>query len=297
MRHEPAARRRRLIVSADDFGMSGGVNAAVARAHAHGILTQASLMVNGLAASEAVAESLRAPSLAVGLHLVLVQGRSTLPPHALPGLVGSDGMLPIDPVRSGMRFFFLSRLREEVRREVVAQLEAFAATGLPLSHVDGHLTIHMHPVVLDLLCDLAPRFGIRSVRLPLEPLGPSLAFDRRSLGRKLGEAAVFGLLARWARARLARRGIHHADRMFGMHQTGHVAEAYLLHLLPRLGPGVSEIYCHPGETDEEIRRWTPTYDRAGELAALLSPRVREEIERQRIELTSYRALAAPRGEA
>jgi hopanoid biosynthesis associated protein HpnK len=284
--------RRRLIVSADDFGMSAGVNAGVLRAHSEGVLTQASLMVSGAAAAEAVALALRTPSLAVGLHLVLVQGRATLPPHAIPDLVGGDGMLPMAPVRSAMRYFFSPRLRQQVRREIVAQLDAFAATGLRLSHVDGHLTIHVHPVVLDLLCDARERFSIRCVRLPLEPLAASLAFDRRFLGRKLGEALVFSVLARYARARLRRHGLLHADRMYGMHQTGRVSEAYLLHLLPRLGSGVSELYCHPGEIDAEMRRWTPDYERDAELAALTSARVRELIERQDIALTSYRELAS-----
>jgi len=270
--------------------MSPGVNAAVRRAHVEGVLTQASLMVNGEAAAEAIDVARRLPALAVGLHLVLVQGRPTSPPHLVPDLVDADGMLPMAPVTSGLRFFFLRRLREQVRREVVAQLDAFTATGLPLSHVDGHLTIHMHPIVLDLLCQLAPRYGIRSMRLPREPLAPSLAFDRRHLGRKLGEAAVFTLLSRHAAARLRRAGIRHADRMYGMHQSGHLGEDYLLHLLPRLGPGVSEVYGHPGVSDAEIRRWTPTYDRDGELAALLSPRLRAAIEREAIELVSYRDL-------
>lgn len=281
---------RRLIVSADDFGMSSGVNTGVLRGHTQGILTQASLMVNGEAAAEAVAIALRTPTLAVGLHLVLVQGRASLPSHAIPGLVDGEGMLPMAPIRSGIRYFFLPRLREQVRREVRAQLDAFAATGLPLSHVDGHLTIHMHPVVLDVLCDLRQRYGIRSIRLPREPLRPSLEFDRRHLGRKLGEAAIFSLLSRFARARLEKHGIRHADRMFGMHQTGHVSEAYLEHLLPQLEPGLTELYCHPGVSDDEIRRWTPDYDRDGELAALTSPRLRTTVAAAGIELTSYRDM-------
>lgn len=281
---------RQLILSADDFGMSAGVNAGVLRAHTQGVLTQASLMVTGDAAAEAVGMALRTPTLAVGLHLVLVQGRASLPPHAIPDLADGTGMLPMDPIRSGLRYFFLPRLREQVRREVVAQLDAFASTGLALSHVDGHLTIHMHPVVLDVLCDVRLRYGIRWLRLPLEPLRPNLGFDRRFLGRKLGEALIFSILARYARTRLERHGIGYTRRMFGMHQSGHVSDDYLLHLLPQLGSGPSEIYCHPGVTDAEIRRWTPTYERDAELAALTSPRVRDAIRREGIELTSYRDL-------
>ncbi len=270
--------------------MSAGVNAAVIRAHRQGILTETSLMVSGAAAAEAVSLALRSPSLGVGLHLVLVQGRATAPAHSIPDLVDEALMLPAAPVSSGARFFFNRRLHEQLRREVSAQLQQFAASGLPLSHVDGHLTIHVHPVVLDILCELAPRFGIRAMRVPIEPLRDTLAFNRDFLGRRLGEALVFSVLGRWARRRLDRSGIRHADRMYGMHQTGHISEEYLLHLLPRLGPGTTELYCHPGITDDEIRRWTPDYDRDGELAALTSPRVRKAVERLGIELVRYRDL-------
>src|SRR5713101_3047096 len=96
-----ARMQRRLIVSADDFGMSPGVNAGVLRAHGEGILTETSLMVNGNAAIEAVALALRTPTLGVGLHLVLVQGRPTLPPERIPGLVDEAGMLPMNPIVAG----------------------------------------------------------------------------------------------------------------------------------------------------------------------------------------------------
>lgn len=284
------AEARRLIVSADDFGMSRGVNAGVVRAHRDGILTETSLMVNGTAAAEAVAVALRTPALGVGLHLVLVQGRPALPAYAVPGLVDGAGMFATQPVAAGLRYFFARPLRAQLRREIAAQLDRFESAGLPLSHVNGHLTLHAHPVVLDLLCALAPRYGVRAMRVPLEPLRHSIGFDRRFLGRKLGEGLVFAVLGRWVRARLRRQGIRFPARMYGMHQSGHVTEDYLLHLIPRLPPGVSEIYCHPGVTDDEIRRWTPSYDRDAELAALTSRRVRAAIERHGIELIRYRDL-------
>ncbi len=281
---------RRLIVCADDFGMSPGVNAAVLRAHREGIVTEASLMVVGAAAAEAVATALRTPTLGVGLHLVLAQGTPVLPPHAIPGLVDGAGMFADEPVRTGFRYYFARELREPLEREIAAQLERFLDTGLPLSHVDGHLTLHVHPVVLDILCSLKDRYGIRAMRLPLEPLRHTLSFDRRALGQRAFEGLVFGLLGRYARARMRRHGIRHPDRMYGMHQSGHISEAYLLHLIPRLGPGTTELYCHPAVADQEVRRWTPGYEREQELAALTSPRVRAAIEAAGIELIRYRDL-------
>jgi hopanoid biosynthesis associated protein HpnK len=287
----PYSRPRRLIVSADDFGMSSGVNAGILRAHREGILTDVGLMVNGRAFDEAVELARSNPTLSVGLHLTLAQGWATAPPDEIPLLAGRDGLFRMNPIWSGLRFFFLPGVRAQLRREIRAQLDKFKATGLPLSHVDGHVTIHAHPTVLSILIECAPEYGIRAVRLPSEPLLPALRFDRRHLGRKLFEATVFAALSRHARKRLARAGIAHPERMFGLHQTGRISERYLLELLPQLPEGVSELYCHAALPDDECRRWRPLdYESEREMVALTSPRVRAEIERQDIELISYSAL-------
>lgn len=285
--------RKRLIVSADDFGMSAGVNAGIIRAHREGILTDAGLMVTGQGFDEAVELARRHPTLSVGLHLTLAQGRALAPAAAIPLLVDAQGLFRTNPIWAGVRYFFTPGMRAQLRREISAQLDKFAATGLPLSHVDGHLTIHMHPTVLGILLDLADRYGIRAVRLPRDPLLPALRFDRRHPGRKLLEAAVFAGLTRYACPRLTRAGVRHPDRMFGLHQTGQVSEEYLLHLLQRLPDGVSEIYCHAALTDDEARRWRPAdYDSECELAAVTSPRVRAVLDAAGIVLMTYRDLAS-----
>src|SRR6185295_3666745 len=133
----------------------------------------------------------------------------------------------------------------ELRREIAAQLDAFVATGLRLSHVDGHLNMHLHPAVLEVLLALAPRYGIRAMRVSREDLGAALRYDRRHVARKVLEASAFRALAAWAVPRLRAAGIAFADRVYGMHQTGHVDEDYLLALVPSLPSGVSELYCHP----------------------------------------------------
>jgi hopanoid biosynthesis associated protein HpnK len=282
---------RRLIVSADDFGLSSGVNAAILTAHREGILTNASLMVNGDAFAEAVALARAAPTLGVGLHLVLVQGQATSAPRDIPALVDAQGMFRNHPVAVGFRYFFTLGIRAQLEREVRAQLEKFRSTGLPLSHVDGHLNVHMHPTVLELLLRVAPEYSIRALRVPREPLGISLALDRRWRLRKVMESATFKALARYATPRLAARGVRAPDQLFGLHQSGHVTEPYLLGVLERLPPGVTEIYCHAAHPDEHTRRWRPAdYESEDELAALTSARVRETIQRSGIELIGYRTL-------
>ena len=284
---------RRLIVAADDFGMSPGVNAAIIRAHRDGILTDTSLMVNGQAFAQAVDLARANPTLGVGLHLMLVQGRAALPPARIPLLVGSDGLFGNTPVVAGMRYFFTPGVRAQLRSEICAQLDKFVATGLPLSHVDGHLTIHMQPVVLGLLIELRDRYGIRAVRLPREPLLRALRYDHHHLLRKLFEATSFNALSRWAVPRLDRAVVRYPQRMFGLHQTGQISEDYLLGVLGALPPGVSEVYCHPALLDDEARRWRPaSYASEQELAALTSPRVRTAIEEAGIERITYRDLAA-----
>jgi hopanoid biosynthesis associated protein HpnK len=286
---------RRLIVSADDFGMSAGVNAGIIRAHTDGILGDASLMVTGAAVDEAVALARAHPRLQVGLHLVLVQGTAAAPPAAVAPLVDTAGHFTARPIAAGMRYFFSPAARAALRREITAQLEAFAATGLPLAHVDGHLTIHMHPVVLDVLLELRTRFGIRAVRLPREPLAQALRYDRRHLFRKLFEATAFDALARWGVPRLARAGVRHPDRVYGLHQTGHVSEDYVLSVIAELPPGVSELYCHPALVDAEARRWRPReYASEQELAALTSGRVRAALARAGVELITYADLGDQR---
>ena len=285
---------RRLVVTADDFGAAPEVNTAVVRAHRDGILTGTSLMVTGDAVEDAVRLAREDPSLAVGLHLVLAQGRPAAAPAVLPDLVTATGAFRDAPVTSGLRYAwtYLSRAgRAQLRREVEAQLAAFAATGLELAHVDGHLNMHLHPMVLPLLIDLAPRFRLRAVRLPREELGAALRHDRSHLLRKVAEATVFRTLAAYAAPRLRAAGIATADRVYGMHQTGHVDERYLLALIPALPTGVCELYCHPAEgVADSLAPYQAGYDHAGELAALLSPRVRAALDAAGIALVSYREL-------
>ncbi len=139
-----------LIVTADDFGLSSQVNAAVERAHLEGILTAASLMVAAPAAAEAVAIARRLPKLRVGLHLALVEARPRLAPSEVPDLIGPDGWFRRDTARFGAEIFFRPRLQRQIAREIEAQFEAYAATGLPLDHVDAHQHFHLHPTIAGL---------------------------------------------------------------------------------------------------------------------------------------------------
>ncbi len=249
-------------------------------------------MVTGAAVAEAVAIARERPSLAVGLHLVLVCGRPASPASSVPSLVRADGAFRDSPVAAGFVYQFSRRARAELRREIRAQLEAFRATGLALSHVDGHLHLHLHPVVLAILGDFAAEFGIAAVRLPAEELRPALAFDRSDLARKLVWSAIFRRLRRNGERRLSGKGIAFADRVYGLYQTGGITEAYLLSLVSRIGERTNEIYAHPALPEPGESLNGPAGAGPRELAALVSPRVRQSMEAHGVRAATYADFSA-----
>ena len=271
---------RRLVVNADDFGGSRSVNEAVIRAHREGILTTASLMVNGSAAAEAIALAQANPRLGVGLHLVLVCGASSLQHEKIAGLTNSTGRFSESPVAAGLRYFFCRGLQDELFSEIDAQFEEFRRTGLFLDHVNGHLNMHLHPVILDLLIRHADRWGIERMRLTHDPLAVNRRLAPGRWGYRLAHAFIFHALSSPARRRLHRCGITHTDRVFGLLQNGSVDEEYVYRLLDALPDGTSELYSHP--STEKFKH---------EMDALISPRVKSRVGDQGIHLVRYQDLS------
>lgn len=270
---------RKLLVNADDFGRSHSINAAVIQAHQHGILTTASLMVNEAGCAEAVELARANPRLGVGLHLTLLCGRSALGPDQIPGLVGESHAFFDRPVVAGLRYFFQRTLRPQLRAEIRAQFEAFARTGLELDHVNGHLHLHLHPVVLDILLEEGERFGMRSLRLTREPLDLDWQVNRGHWFYRVSHAAVFGALAAWAAPKLRAHGLRHAGQVFGLLRHARVDTDYVCRLLPLLPAGVSELYSHPSLDDFKH-----------ELDALVSPRTAELVRSEGLQLVRYQDL-------
>src|SRR5262249_52979458 len=177
---------KQLVVTADDFGLCEEVNTAVEIAHRDGILSAASLMVSAPAAKDAIGRALRSPTLRVGLHIVLVDGRPTLPPEEIPDLVDASGAFPNDLFGAAVRWFFSPAARRQLEREVRAQFDAFRSTGIALDHVNAHNHMHLHPTVLGIVLPLAARFGGRFIRLPFEPRASGAR--RPSIGERLATA-------------------------------------------------------------------------------------------------------------
>jgi hopanoid biosynthesis associated protein HpnK len=280
---------KQLIITSDDFGLSKGVNAAVEKGWQDGILTCASIMAGGAAFDDAVAIARRNPGLQVGLHLTLVQGHSVLPLSQLPGLVNETGCFSDNPVKAGMRYFFDKSLYKPILREIEAQIQKVVDAGIALSHVDGHLNIHLHPTVFGFLTELMPRFGITSFRLSRERLGHNLRFDRQRRFGKTVERIIFGSLSGHARPYLDRLGISYAGEVKGVLNSGRMTEEYLLKIIDGLQAGLTELYFHPGILpDAEITRRMPDYRHEEELAAILSPVVRQKLRDLQITVQNYR---------
>ncbi|USI74542.1 hopanoid biosynthesis-associated protein HpnK [Sphingomonas morindae] len=278
-----AAGAPRLIVTADDFGASISVNAAIERGHRDGILTCASLMVAGEAAADAVARARRLPGLGVGLHLVLVEGRPVLPPSAVPDLVDAHGRFRTNMARAGATIFFKPAARRQLAAEIRAQFEAFARTGLTLDHVNAHKHFHLHPTIAGLVLRIGRQFGLRAARAPIEPLAPVAAVEpaRATLAGRIA-APYARLLAR----RLRRAGVRVPDAVFGLAWSGAMTPARVAGLVAHLPSGVSELYVHPAERDD----WpghAPGYAYRAELEALIAPATRDAVAARGVRLIRF----------
>ena len=263
---------KRLIVTADDFGAAVAVNDAVERAHRDGILSAASLMGAGPAAADAVARARAMPSLRVGLHLVLVEGKPVLPPEQVPDLVDSTGHFRTDMARAGAAIFFLPGVRAQLKAEIQAQFAAFAATGLPLDHVNAHKHFHLHPTIARLMVEGAKAHGARGARVPLEPQD---VLGRIESHRASGVVALTAPFARALRARFRRAGIAAPDQVFGLAWSGAMTAPRLKGLLDNLPDGLTEIYTHPATGPYPGS--APGYQYAAELSALTDPALRASL--------------------
>jgi hopanoid biosynthesis associated protein HpnK len=285
---------RKLIVTADDFGLSLPVNEAVEKALRDGVLSAASLMVGAPAMEDAVMRARKLPSLGVGLHVTLLGGRPVLPAKEVPGLVGPDERFPDDAIRFGVALYASPELRRQANAEIEAQFERFHATGLVMDHINGHRHFHLHPVVLGAIARLAPRFGSPPVRLPLEPFAASFQANRdRAMGRFSGWLFYSVQTRRIRRALTDGNRLASNDHVFGLYDSGAMTEDRLLRLLDHLPEGVSEIYCHPA-----TRRWNgpdnlpASYQPEAELRALLSAAVKAKMDAMGMRPLSYRAALA-----
>jgi hopanoid biosynthesis associated protein HpnK len=276
---------KQLIVNADDFGLTPGVNRGVVRAFQDGIVTSASLLVAGSAFEEAVALGRENPNLNVGLHVTLVEERAVLGRDALPTLVDETGRLPRT---SGefLRRAFLGRINwDEVEREIAAQTARFQETGLRLSHLDSHQHLHMFPPVFQIVSRLTRGMDDVWIR---NPAGPWRMSEGVRVGRWVQRLAL-NLTCLWARALHGPSQAQMSDGIYGFEVGGRLTRSALEQILRRIPDGLYELICHPGEEDADTRtrysHWG--YRWAEELDALTAPETRVVLNEEGISLTSF----------
>lgn len=281
-----------VILHADDFGESPQVNAAILRAHCEGLLTSTSLMIGGSAWKEAVEQVRRLSSreFGVGLHLVVTEGAAVLPRKDLPHITMPDGRFRTDLFRLGLQYAFSKAAQRELRREIEAQFDRFASTGLEWSHVDGHQHFHLHPFIWETMLDCCRQFNVTRLRLPREEIrahwrSGGTKFDLNTLA-----TLIFRLLARRHRRRLPPH-FFTCDRVYGHLQTGNMNADYLLRLADRLTGTTNEIYFHPGSP--HARPLSPQTNGIADVesAALRDPAVRAAFSRPDITLGTYAGVA------
>jgi hopanoid biosynthesis associated protein HpnK len=265
---------KRLIVTADDFGVDVAVNEAIELAYNEGVLTCASLMVGGRAVMDAVDRARRMKGLGVGLHITLADGRPVSQRRNVRSLIDHEGRFRSGLVSSGFRWFFNPIVRHQLAREIDAQFRAFIATGLVMDHVNVHKHLHFHPTVAAMIISIGRRYGMLAVRVPDEPRDILMRAEPRVELPKSRLKPMLWLMRR----RMTRARVLQNDHVFGLAWTGHVTEDRLLALIPHLPEGLNEIYSHPATADAgDMRRGVRGYQYREELAALMSPAVRQAL--------------------
>jgi len=291
-------KKRQLIVTADDFGLARGINEAVEKAHRDGVVTAASLIVNGGAFESAVDVLKRNPRLDAGLHLNLTEGCPVTPLDGIPSLANSSGFLYHHPFEL-LKALIRRRVRLiDLETEIGGQLQKVSASGVRVTHLDGHKHVHVVPQVFDLVCRLAPVYGIQAVRSTVEraPKLCSLIVRNPGAAGQVLKQYVFGktLSATFvmARSRNGHRVLNTPDRFYGITQTGFLDMPTFADMISSLPSGVSELMCHPGYVDEELMR-APTrlhLQRERELELLTGCEARDLLKQAGVELISYRDL-------
>jgi hopanoid biosynthesis associated protein HpnK len=281
---------QRLIINADDFGLSPGVNRGILTAFRDGVLSSTTMLVNLPHFEDAVRLALANRALPVGIHLSLLWGSPVSDPAAVSSLVEPDGRFPRSLTVLARRYFLGALDMDHVRAEFRAQVVRFQHAGLTPTHVDTHKHVHCLPGILRALVDVAGEVGIGRIRVPYERSITAAGEEGRpprSLKASLKRGLV-GYLSRNGRTVIQRRGLRSTDHFVGIEYQDHLDERTLRFIVSNLTDGTTELMCHPGYDDDFAREYsrTPPH-RETELAALQADGVRECLQTRGIQLISY----------
>lgn len=244
----------RLIVNADDFGLTSGVNRAIAELHRAGLLTSATLMAKAAATDEAIRIAVATPSLSVGCHVVLVDGEPVLSAGSIPTLVESRSGHFQPTLGKFLLRLHTGRIRpEEIETEAAAQIRFLQDRGLHLTHIDTHKHTHVFPAVLRAVLRAAQRAGIHRIRNPFEPEWAVRASPRASWLRS-AEVFVLRRFGTYFHRIIREHGFTTTDGTVAIAATGALDAPGLRSLLEKLPAGTWELVTHPGYNDADLNR-------------------------------------------
>jgi len=280
---------RHLIINADDFGLTPGVNRAILEGHLHGVVSSSTLMANGKAFHDALILSRSAPALSIGCHVVLTDGSPVLEESKVSSL--TEGGAFQTSLRKFMAKAIMGRLDDDqIEGEVIAQISKLQAAGIVVSHFDTHKHTHLLPQILRPILRAAQACGLRAVRNPFGPIRFAMVAAQPKLWKRYGQIKALCVLARKFRSTIEKAGLRTPDGTVGIVGTGMLNEALFKSILQDLPEGTWEFVCHPGYNDADLQQVQTRLreSRAEELRVLTSPIAREILAANGIKLISYR---------
>ena len=286
---------RRLIVNADDFGLTLGVNRAIVEAHTNGIVTSSTLMANGAAFHDAARLAKSMPKLSVGCHVVLIDGQPVLNPSQIQSITSEARF------RDGLKTFAVRAVggrinADEVTVETEAQIRKIQAAGIEVSHLDTHKHTHLFPSILAPVLRAAKKCGVGALRNPFGPrfpLRPGRLLARPSLWTRFAEVQILRRFAGKFRSAVEREGFATPDGTLGIEVTGALDEELFHAIAQSIPQGTWEFVCHPGYNDADLRtaKTRLRESRETELSVLTLASARDWLAKAGIQLISYHDLA------
>jgi len=295
------SRVRRLIINADDFGLTPGVNRAILEAHLGGIVTSTTLMANGAAFPEAVQLARSVPQLSIGCHVVLLDGKPLLPAKDVSSCTSSasHGDMGLGNGLAGFaaRALFGRLDPEQIEGEATSQIRRLQAAGIAVSHCDSHKHTHMFPAALQPLLRAAKNCGVKAIRNPFESsrlLPTSVLLARPGLWKRYAQVKVLRRFADQFRNAVSDSGLLTPNGTLGIVVTGDLDETLFRIVAESMPEGTWELVCHPGYDDSDLHATGTRLkeSRATELRLLTSSEARHILAQQGIELISFRDLEA-----
>jgi len=280
---------KRIIINADDFGLCDGVNKAVAQAHTEGVLTSATIMANMPAAEEAVKIAKKLPSLGVGVHLNLFEGRPVSKDSHVDCLLDADGRFAFSPVRLSLLSIGRHKIRNAIRTELAAQIQWVIDSSLAPTHLDSHKHIHSFPAIFPIVCELARRFRIAAVRFTFEPKQLSQIpwpLSSKEERKKAGKVRLMAKINRMQNSSFLK-----TNALLGIAHMGRIDVNFFKAVTLYSSAATAEVMTHPGLADgAEPDETKLLHQQKTELTALCSERTKQYFKDAQIKLVHYGQL-------